>query len=46
VYWGTTVQGALDEASNAKNPETKQVMVLNKYLGIQKFRDPATDKRG
>lgn len=46
TYFGSTVDGELSkaesEARNEKAAAGKQQMVLNRYLGIQKFRDPAS----
>jgi hypothetical protein len=45
IYFGSTLDAALakaeGESKNAKQAASKQQMVLNKYLGIRKFRDPA-----
>jgi hypothetical protein len=47
IYWGSTVDEALQnaeaEANNPKAAATKRAMVMNRYLGIQKFRDPAAE---
>lgn len=46
TYFGNTVENAIHEAVNdAKNKTEalrKSTMTLNKYLGIQRFRDPAS----
>jgi hypothetical protein len=45
IYFGSTVDAALSkaesEAKNTKAAMAKQTMVINRYLGVQKFRDPA-----
>jgi hypothetical protein len=47
TYFGSSVEAALSkaeaESKNQKQSKAKQTMVLNKYLGIRKFRDPATE---
>lgn len=47
TYFGSTIEAALNkaesESKNAKQAASKQQMVLHKYLGVRKFRDPAAE---